>query len=756
VGEPERQEAPEYRFEEVLVDTRARRVFRAGLEVPLEPKAYGVLLVLLREPQVAIHRDRLLDEVWGHRHVTPAVLNRIIAILRRALGDDADHPRLIRTVHGIGYSFIGALDETRVPAAPLQPSRDYFRTRVGWLVAAATALVAIAWWALAVRQPDAPESMQMTPAGRAEVRLALLPIEATSPGDAVIARGLTDLLDEALARSTGLILTALESTRLAAARERDPMRLGILLGTDYLLQGRLVPVGNEVEFTIELLRASDGASLWRDTHHQPRDELILVLGPTVSAVRRELRLGTDNAPMDPVLRASAVVQALYFRSRVTWQATPGALAEHLALLERAVAEDPGFAIGWVAIAEAHRQRYQQGEANIDEAMRSAREALDRALAIDPNLVEALLVASMIATNQWRSPEALGVSRRAIELAPNDARVLAIRGNVLSYLGRPRESLALRQRSAALNPLSWFTHYTMANDHALLGQHQAALEALQRGLEMSGDQNDPSAIDVRIELAFGNPAAALRRPRATGEPGGTQAASRLYQPMARAQAYAVIGDIAAAETELAALKPLLPEAPIFVDGHLSVYWAGGRYAESLRWLLNEGRGAAQHPWQTAATAHARALTEDTSGALADYASALEGPADRELLFNNWYPTRFGPAQLANWIALRKAAGLDHAAELADYAARLDRAHEGGTAIPVMDYHRAALAALRDDPGGADAALLRAFARGWFDPIALEVDLAWRPYRGSAWLERHRAALAAKAAAERARLRDTGSE
>ena len=99
--------AAEFRFEDVRVDTRAHRVFKADGELTLEPKAYGVLLVLLGEPNIAIERDRLLDAVWGHRHVTPAVLNRVIAMLRRALGDDADHPRLIRTVHGAGLSPAG-------------------------------------------------------------------------------------------------------------------------------------------------------------------------------------------------------------------------------------------------------------------------------------------------------------------------------------------------------------------------------------------------------------------------------------------------------------------------------------------------------------------------------------------------------------------------------------------------------------------------------------------------------------------------
>ena len=777
MAESIRQDAPEYRFDDVRVDTRARQVFRSGVEVPIEPKAYGVLLALLREPGSAIPRDRLLDDVWGHRHVTPAVLNRVIALLRRALGDDADHPRLIRTVHGVGYSFIGALagqedsgdpvrgdraageaaDGEATAGAPQsgqapQPGTGRApRAQAGWLAMASAVLVAVAWWAVAGRNAEEPSPPPAAAQPEDGVRLAVLPIEAVSPGDAIVARGLTDLIDEMLARSGGFALTALESTRLAVARESDPASLGALLGTDFLLRGRLAPAGESVEVSLELLRSNDGATLWRETFRERRDGLVTVLGSTLAAVRRELRPAAENSPDDPVLRASAAVQALYIKSRQQWQETPTSRAEHLALLEQAVAEDPGFAIGWVAIAEARRLRYHNGDASLDEAMRGARDAVDRALALDPDLVEALLVACYISTNQWRSTEALGASRRALELAPNDARVLATRGNVLGYLGRPLESLELRRRSAALNPLSWYTQYAMAIDYSLLGRREEALAAIERGIAASGAASDSSALDVRIELAFGNPAAALQRPRDPRLQGMPRRAVHLYESVSRAQAFALIGETRAAEAELAVHQPRLPEAPIYVDGHLYAFWSRGRYEESLRWLTHEGKGAAQHPWQTVATAHARALVGDTAGALADYASALEGPADRDLLFHNWYPTRFGPAQLANWIALRKAAGLDHAAELADYAARLERAIDGGTAIPVIEYHRAALAALRGDPDAADKALAMARERGWFDPIALEVDLAWRPYRGSGWLERHRSALAEKAAAERERVR-----
>lgn len=100
------EEARIYRFGDVEVDTAAHRVMRAGAEVALEPKAYAVLLALLARPGFAIERDELLDLVWGHRHVTPGVLNRVVAQLRRALGDDAEHPRYIQTLHAVGYRFM--------------------------------------------------------------------------------------------------------------------------------------------------------------------------------------------------------------------------------------------------------------------------------------------------------------------------------------------------------------------------------------------------------------------------------------------------------------------------------------------------------------------------------------------------------------------------------------------------------------------------------------------------------------------------
>lgn len=749
----------EYRFDDVLVDTRARRVFKGGVEIPLEPKAYAVLLELLRDPQAAIGRDRLLDAVWGHRFVTPGVLNRIIAILRRALGDDADHPRLIRTVHGVGYSFIGLVagapdvaPATVVPAAvppraETQESAPLAAQRRGgrrWpvivpVVLFAVAVILAAW--LLVR--DEPADARDTPVAR----LALLPIAAAEAGDEVLARGFTDLLGEALARIPEFELIELESARMAAARSDDPRVAAGMLGTDHLLRGRIGQRGEQVRLELELVRARDGATEWSGELLQPRASLTSILEPVLAHLRGELLPDVAPGPLDPLVRASALAQSLYLEARSMSALGPEARARNVALLERAVADDPGFALGWAALANAHRVRYQYADTNLEEAMTGAQQAIDRALALDPNLVEALVVQCLIKTNQWRTAEALGPSRRAYELAPNDPRAVWARANVLGYTGRPRESLALRQRAVELNPLSPGPVWSMSTDYMMLGDRERALAQIAAARRISGATAEAGAFGARLELAFGHPAQALLRLR-QGLP--DRVSFPIILQSTAVQALVSIGETGQAQALLDSLEVRLPESPAYVEAVLTLLWATGRFDEAFAWLDGDGRNVAMDPWRTVARGHARALVGDLEGALADFGGALEGPTDRHLVFNNWWPTRFGPASIANWIALSKQSGRSYRAEIDDLSARLDEAMSNGTRAPAIFYYRAVLAALRDDPAGADAALTQARERGWFDPVALQVDLAWRPYRESAWFEAQRRWLEDKAARERAIL------
>src|SRR5579863_6338560 len=89
---------------------------------PIEPKAFRVLLILLRNPQKLLPKDELLTAVWGDTAVSENSLARSIALLRRLLGDEARTPRFIETVATVGYRWLcKAVVSEEAPAESDQP-----------------------------------------------------------------------------------------------------------------------------------------------------------------------------------------------------------------------------------------------------------------------------------------------------------------------------------------------------------------------------------------------------------------------------------------------------------------------------------------------------------------------------------------------------------------------------------------------------------------------------------------------------------
>ena len=108
-----------YRCGDCELDTVNRVFKKGGTQHTLEPKVFAVLTQLVMRPGELLTRDQLLDAVWGHRYVTPSTLNRVIALARRSLADDAEEPRFIQTVHGSGYRYVGPVEKaTATPSEP--------------------------------------------------------------------------------------------------------------------------------------------------------------------------------------------------------------------------------------------------------------------------------------------------------------------------------------------------------------------------------------------------------------------------------------------------------------------------------------------------------------------------------------------------------------------------------------------------------------------------------------------------------------
>ena len=91
-----------------LLDTGTRQLLEGGKPVPLSPKAFDLLALLVGNRPRALSKDEIHERLWPGTHVSDANLAGLVAEIRRAVGDDARTPRFVRTVQRFGYAFSGA------------------------------------------------------------------------------------------------------------------------------------------------------------------------------------------------------------------------------------------------------------------------------------------------------------------------------------------------------------------------------------------------------------------------------------------------------------------------------------------------------------------------------------------------------------------------------------------------------------------------------------------------------------------------
>ena len=116
----EKNPAHGYRFDDLFLDVRNRRLSCNGEEIALNSKYFDVLHLLVRHGGQLVEKQRIFDEVWNRVIVTDSALTQCIKDIRKALNDDPGNPRCIKTVPKHGYVFIGNA------AAILRPSAIIF------------------------------------------------------------------------------------------------------------------------------------------------------------------------------------------------------------------------------------------------------------------------------------------------------------------------------------------------------------------------------------------------------------------------------------------------------------------------------------------------------------------------------------------------------------------------------------------------------------------------------------------------------
>jgi DNA-binding winged helix-turn-helix (wHTH) protein len=115
-----------YRFDPFTLDTGTRQLLRDGEEIHISPKAFDLLRCLIENRSRAMSHDELQSIVWPSTFVLETNLASLVAEIRRVLGDRADDPIFVRTMHRFGYWFIGAVHDSDTKDEPMTPAVKYW------------------------------------------------------------------------------------------------------------------------------------------------------------------------------------------------------------------------------------------------------------------------------------------------------------------------------------------------------------------------------------------------------------------------------------------------------------------------------------------------------------------------------------------------------------------------------------------------------------------------------------------------------
>ena len=510
-------------FDDVVIDFAGHRVLRDGMRQPLEPKAFSVLALLAQAPGRVFTRDEILDAVWSHRHVTPGVLNRVMTLLRHALGEDAQTPRYLHTVHGIGYRFDlpaepateltpAAVDasesaaKTEHPAASLEapasmsdnPLADEPRRRRAadlaasaparwpWLLGpVALALVAFALVRWGGNAAPVPSSPPLAPAADAALpTLVVLPLKAIdeSKGSRIIASGLSEELIGSLAQIEGLRVIARESTAIAAAESTDPAALAKRLGISHALEGSLQQVGQHLRIRLRLVDAGDGRALWAKDFDRDASEVLALQRDIAQAVAGSLtlRLGLGAAPNKSgdaeFLRRLLAARALAQRTDVPAEVSVDLAEVEFRSLLRERPDDARVRAGLaVALATRAFRRPEVGTALREESLQEAK----LALRLDPALPEPhyLLAAEDCRRDRWEA--CLDGYTHVRTLSPSQLDSYVAHALALGRLGYLDRAEAIHRDAKARDPINKDIDFFLARILDTQGRHEEARHLLER-------------------------------------------------------------------------------------------------------------------------------------------------------------------------------------------------------------------------------------------------------------------------------------
>jgi TolB-like protein/predicted Ser/Thr protein kinase len=346
----------------------------------------------------------------------------------------------------------------------------------------------------ASRQGLASSGISAGAAGRQkEPSIAVLPLFDMSPSkdQEYFCDGMAEELINALGRVAGLRVASLTSALQFKGRAQDIRRIGEELGVETVLEGSVRKAGNRLRVTAQLVNVSDGYHLWAERYDRDLDDVFAVQDDIARAVVEKLQVklvGRAETPLVKRLTESPEAYRLYLQGRYYFSRRyKGQLDKAMQSFAEAIQVDPLFAAAYAGLADSYSVMGFYGFLPASEVHTRAREAAERALALDDSLAEAHhAIGQAKVFLDWDWPGIKREFARALDLNPGLAVTHAYFSLPSAITDETDLSRREAQRAAELDPLSALTTFLCAASHYLRRDYDRALAECERMLELDPD------------------------------------------------------------------------------------------------------------------------------------------------------------------------------------------------------------------------------------------------------------------------------
>ena len=357
--------------------------------------------------------------------------------------------------------------------------------------------------------------------------------------------GLSEELLNLLAQVPQLRVIARTSSFSFKGKEADIAEIARKLNVAHVLEGSVRKSGNTLRITAQLIRTSDSSHLWSQTYDRQLTDVFKVQDEIAAAVVSELKITLlGNAPKAKA--ADPRAYALFLQAREVYRkSTPAAMERAIALYNQALAIDPTYAPAWVGLADVYVFQVNNGLKLADEGIQLAREATEKALALDPEYALAHAELGWIAVFYDRDLAAAARHiERALALDPANLDVIFVAALLARRLGRLDQAIALGQYQVTRDPVNTEAHDELANTYRYAGSLDEALAEMRTVLSLNPGFVNQHELLGEVLLQKGDARAALTEmQREANEPDRLAGLSMAYYALGqKAESDAALADV----------------------------------------------------------------------------------------------------------------------------------------------------------------------------------------------------------------------